>query len=109
MDLITEKVDYGAFTTLAQYYDVPLRCFTFLNFQLSLTLEEIEMLLNRSIKEYNPFPKLEEGFTLSELSSVLGINTNKLMDNWGPKDTVNGLMKKFLEDHAWKMIKEDMS
>lgn len=49
---------------------------------------------------------LEEGFTLSDLALVLGINANKLVTNWGPKCTVKGLIKKFLEDHAWKMIKE---
>lgn len=32
LDLVTEKVDFGALTTLAQYYDIPLRCFTFPNF-----------------------------------------------------------------------------
>ncbi|CAL5211873.1 unnamed protein product [Lathyrus oleraceus] len=81
MDLLTEKVDFGALTNLAQYYDIPLRCLTFPNFQLSPTLEEIESLLNRSIKDFNPFPKLEEGFTLSELSLVLGINANELVTN----------------------------
>lgn len=107
LDLLNEKVNYGALTILAQYYDIPLRCFTFPNFQLSPTLEEIERLLNRLIKEYNPFSKLEEGFTLLVLSSVLGINVNELMANWGPKGTVKGITKKFLEDHAWKMIKEE--
>lgn len=100
VDLLTEKVDYGAITTLAQYYDVPLRCFTFPDFQISLTLEDIERLLNQPIKKYNPFPKLEEGFFLSELSNVLGINANELVVNWGSKGTFKGLSQKFLEAHA---------
>lgn len=62
VDLLTEKVDHGAITTLAQYYEVPLRCFTFPDIQISLTLEDIERLLNRSIKEYNPFPSWKEDF-----------------------------------------------
>lgn len=107
VDLLTEKVDYGGITTLAQYYDVSLRCFTFPDFQISLTLEDIERLLNRQIKEYNPFSKLEEGFCLSELSTVLGINANELVVNWGPKGTVKGITQKFLENHPWKMIKEE--
>lgn len=107
LDLLTEKDDFWALTTLAQYQDIPLRCFTFLDFQLSPTLEEIERLINRSIKDLNSFPKLKEGFTLQELALVLGINGNELVANWGPKDTVKGLTKKFLEDHAWKMIKEE--
>lgn len=107
LDLLNEKVDFGALTTLAQFYNVSLRCFTFPDFQLSPTLEEIERLLNQLIKDFNSFPKLEEGFTLSELSLVLGINANKLVANWGPKGTIKGLTKKFLEDHAWKMVKEE--
>lgn len=79
VDVLTEKVDYGEITTLTQYYDVPLRCLTFLDFHISPTLEDLERLLNRQIKEYNPFPKLEEGFCMSELSKILGINANDLV------------------------------
>lgn len=107
LDFLTEKIDFGALTALAHYYDVPLRRFTFPDFQLSPSLEEIERLHNRPIKNFNPFPKLEEGFTLFELFLVLGINANKLMANWGPKGTAKGLTKKFLKDHSWKMIKEE--
>lgn len=99
--LLAEKVDYGAITTLAQYYDVPLRYFTFPNFQMSPTFEDIERLLNRLIKEYNPFPMLEEGFFLTELSTVLGINANDLVASWGSKGTIKGLTQKFLKAHAW--------
>ncbi|XP_050893147.1 uncharacterized protein LOC127098561 [Lathyrus oleraceus] len=106
VDLLTEKVDYGVITTMSQYYDVPLRCFTFPDFQISPTLEDLERLLNRPIKEYNPFPKLEEGFCLTELSLTLGINTNKLVDNWGVKGSIKGFTQKFLEAHAWEMIKK---
>lgn len=92
---------------MAQYYDVPLRCFTLLDFQIYPTLEDLERLPNRSIKEYNPFPKFEEGFCLTELSIVLGINTNKLVANWGTKGFVKGLTQKFLKAHAWVMLKEE--
>ena len=97
IDLVIEKVDYGEITTLAQYYDVPLRCFTFPDFQIFPTLEDIEILLNRLIKEYNPFPKLKEGLCLSELSSVLGINANELVANSGSKGVVKGLTQNSLK------------
>lgn len=101
IDLLIEKVDYGAITTLAQYYDISLRCFTFPYFHIYPTLENIERLLNRSIKEYNPLPKLEEGFCLTKLSTVLGINANKLVASWGSKGVMKGLTQRFLEAHAW--------
>ncbi|CAL5189076.1 unnamed protein product [Lathyrus oleraceus] len=46
IDLLTKKVDYGVITIMSQYYDVPLRCFTFPDFQISPTLEDLERLLN---------------------------------------------------------------
>ena len=91
---------------MSQYYDVPLRCFTFPDFQISPTLKDLERPLNRSIKEYNPFPKFKEGFYLTELSFVSGINANKLVVIWGIKGSVKGLNQKFLESHAWEMLKE---
>lgn len=100
IDLLTKKVDYGVITTMAQYYDVPLRWFTFPDFKVSPTLEDLERFLNRSIKEYNPFSKLEEGFYLTKLSLALDINTNKLVANWGIKGSIKGLTQKFLEAHA---------
>ncbi|XP_050895337.1 uncharacterized protein LOC127101956 [Lathyrus oleraceus] len=106
IDLLTEKVDYGVITIMDQYYDVPLICFTFPDFQISPTLEDLERLLNRSIKEYNPFPKLVEGFCLTELSLALGINSSKLVANWGIKGPIKGLTQKFLEAYAWEMLKE---
>lgn len=50
---------------------------------------------------------MEEDFFLTELSIVLGINANKLVANWGIKGFVKGLTQKFLEAHAWDMLKEE--
>ena len=40
LDLLEVDVQTDAQTALAQYYDSPLRCFTFADFQLVPTLEE---------------------------------------------------------------------
>lgn len=42
-----------------------------------------------------------------ERSVLLGINTNKLVANWGAKGSVKGLNQKFLEAHAWEMLNEE--
>ena len=44
---------------------------------------------------------------MTDLSIVLGINANKLVANWGTKGSVKGLTQKFLEAHAWEMLKEE--
>ncbi|RDX74724.1 hypothetical protein CR513_45487, partial [Mucuna pruriens] len=46
LSLLEVEVQPNALTTLAQYYDPPLRCFTFIDFQLVPTLEEYERIIN---------------------------------------------------------------
>lgn len=106
LDLVNESVDYTALTALAQYYDIPMHCFTFPDIQIAPTLEEFERLLNRSIKDHNPFPKIEEEFAMPKLASVLGIEVVELAASWAPKGTDKGFARKFLEGHAWRLAKE---
>ena len=42
LNLLEVKVQTPAIIALAQYYDPPFRCFTFLDFQLVPTVEEFE-------------------------------------------------------------------
>lgn len=106
LDLVNESVDYVALTTLAQYYDIPMHCFTFPDFQMAPTLEEFERILNRSIKDKNPFPKIEEDFIMPKLASVLGIDVGELAASWASKGVDKAFTRKFLEGHAWKFAKE---
>ncbi|XP_050916294.1 uncharacterized protein LOC127131412 [Lathyrus oleraceus] len=106
LDLENENVGYMVLTTLAQYYDIPMRCFTFPDFQMAPTLEEFERILNRSIKDHNPFPKIEEDFVMPKLASVLRIDVGELAASWAPKGDDKGFTRKFLEGHAWKLAKE---
>ena len=52
LSLMEVKVQLPAITALAQYYDSPLRCFTFQDFQLAPTIEEFEqqMTVNNSFR-----------------------------------------------------------
>jgi hypothetical protein len=50
LNLLHVEVDTVALTTLAQFFDSPLRCFTFQDFQLLPTLEEFERILGLSIE-----------------------------------------------------------
>lgn len=106
MDLVNENVDYVALTTLAQYYDILMRCFTFPNFQMAPTLEEFKRILNRSIKDHNLFSKIKEEFFMPKLASVLGIDVGELAASWAPKGIDKGFSRKFMEVYAWKFAKE---
>lgn len=105
LDLIKEKVNFGALTALAQYYDIPLQCFTFPDFQITPTLEDFKRILGRPIKDHNPFPRMEEDFTITRLASVLGLDANEVVANWEPKGVIKGFTRKYLEGHAWKFAK----
>jgi hypothetical protein len=50
LNLLHVKVDTTTLTTLAQFFDSPLRCFTFQDFQLLPTLEEFEIILGCSME-----------------------------------------------------------
>ncbi|KAK2399392.1 hypothetical protein QL285_049211 [Trifolium repens] len=50
LNLLHVTVNITALTTLAQFFDSPLRCFTFQDFQLLPTLEEFEVILGRSME-----------------------------------------------------------
>ncbi|WJX78776.1 hypothetical protein P8452_61963 [Trifolium repens] len=50
LDLLHVEVDTTTLVTLAQFFDHPLRCFTFQDFQLSPTIEEFEKILGLSIE-----------------------------------------------------------
>ncbi|XP_050878157.1 uncharacterized protein LOC127081975 [Lathyrus oleraceus] len=105
LSLLNKKVDYGIIGSLAQYYDPPLRCFTFADFQLAPTLEEVERIVGLKLKDFNPFPKLEEDMGPKKIASALSINVPTVRDNWAEKGGCKGFAVMFLEDLALKFKK----
>ncbi|RDY06424.1 hypothetical protein CR513_09588, partial [Mucuna pruriens] len=53
--LVSVEVQCTAISALTQYYDPPLRCFTFRDFQLAPTLEEYERLLGIPLGKSLPY------------------------------------------------------
>jgi hypothetical protein len=106
LDILNEKMDMMTAVTIAQFYDPPLRCFTFSDFQLAPTLEEVERIIGRNLKDHNPFPKLDEDIPPERIASALGLKVSEVVDNWDVKGPFSGFSRKFLEDQAKKMEKE---
>lgn len=44
---------------------------------------------------------------MTKLALVLGLNANEVVANWTPEGVVKGFTRKYLEDHAWKFVKEE--
>ncbi|KAI5436292.1 hypothetical protein KIW84_022675 [Lathyrus oleraceus] len=102
LDLLTTYVDVSALVALSQYYDPPLRCFTFKDFQLVPTIEKYERLLGWYVKEHPPFTKLGELLLSESVAEALHLSIEKVTLGMGPK----WFSRKFLEEKAWALEKE---
>lgn len=45
--------------------------------------------------------------TKPKIDPTLGLDVNKVIDNWAPKGAIKGLTRKFLKGQDWKCIKEE--
>ena len=72
------EVSTEAIASLAQYYDQPLRCFTFGDFQLSTMVEEFEEILGCPLGGRRPY--LFSGFypSLARISKIVQISAQEL-------------------------------
>ncbi|XP_050910078.1 uncharacterized protein LOC127123953 [Lathyrus oleraceus] len=73
--------------------------------ELAPTLEEVERIVGLKLKDFNPFPKLEEDMGPKKITSALSINVPTVRDNWGEKGGCEGFAAIFLEDLALKFKK----
>ena len=72
------EVSTEAIASLAKYYDQPLRCFTFGDFQLSPMVEEFEEILGCPLGGRKPY--LFSGFyhSLARISKIIQISVREL-------------------------------
>ncbi|KAH1198305.1 hypothetical protein GmHk_18G051912 [Glycine max] len=77
-DLAMVEVSTEAIASLAQYYDQPLRCFIFGDFQLSPMVEEFEEILGCPLGGRKPY--LFSGFypSLARISKIVQISAQEL-------------------------------
>ena len=71
LGLLEVQVQIPAITALVQYYDHPLRCFTFCDFQLVPTFEEYAQILDMPIDKVIPYQHLDQPISLCLLSQQL--------------------------------------
>ncbi|KAH1265772.1 hypothetical protein GmHk_01G001413 [Glycine max] len=99
-DLAMVEVSTEAIASLTQYYDQPLRCFTFGDFQLSPMVEEFEEILGCPLGGRRPY--LFSGFypSLARISKIVQISAQELDHGKQVKNGVVGIPRKFLEAKA---------
>ncbi|XP_058725438.1 uncharacterized protein LOC131596710 [Vicia villosa] len=100
LDLLRVKVQEEAITALVQFYDIPLRCFTFQDFQLALTLEEVDRILEFSMIKKETYTGIGKKVKVVDLDRALGIPITDLILHYKVEGEVQGIKRSFLEAQA---------
>ncbi|KAH1210271.1 hypothetical protein GmHk_15G044628 [Glycine max] len=106
LELTIAEVSIEAIASLTQYYDQPLRCFTFGDFQLVPTIEEFEEILGCPPGGRKPY--LSSGClpSLSRIATVVKDSARGLDRIKQTRNGIAGLPRKYLEDKARGMANQ---
>ncbi|KAH1188436.1 hypothetical protein GmHk_U059521 [Glycine max] len=106
LELTIAEVSIEAIASLTQYYDQPLRCFTFGDFQLVPTIEEFEEILGCPLGGRKPY--LSSGClpSLSRIATMVKDSTRGLDRIKQTRNGIAGLPRKYLEDKAKDMASQ---
>ncbi|KAL5193794.1 hypothetical protein HKD37_20G055955 [Glycine soja] len=106
LELTIAEVSIEAIASLTQYYDQPLRCFMFGDFQLVPTIEEFEEILGCPLGGRKPY--LSSGClpSLSRIATVVKDSARGLDRIKQTRNGIAGLPRRYLEDKARGMANQ---
>ncbi|XP_050909065.1 uncharacterized protein LOC127122827 [Lathyrus oleraceus] len=107
LNILNQRVDYTALITLAQFYDLPLRCFMFHDFQLAPMLEEFERLVRIPMKNKLLFVGVDESLHLEVIVKALHMDKKEAKANLEVKGNTKGFPLKFLLERAYTLMKPE--
>ncbi|XP_050900088.1 uncharacterized protein LOC127106830 [Lathyrus oleraceus] len=107
LSILNQQMDHTALITLAQFYDLPLRCFTFQDFQLAPTLEEFEHLVRIPMKDKSLFEGTNESLPLEVIASALHMDEKEAKDNLETKGNTKGFSLSFLWERSHTLLKAE--
>jgi len=105
LELLEVHVQVHVITALVQYYDHPLRCFTFCDFQLVPTFEEYAQILGMPIDKVIPYQHLDQHISMSTLAAIMRLPTRDLEDSFICEDR-KGFSLSFLADYLHQLGEE---
>ncbi|XP_050889409.1 uncharacterized protein LOC127094645 [Lathyrus oleraceus] len=100
LGILNTEVNITVVHTLVQFYDPPLRCFTFQDYQLAPILEEYSHILGIRIKNQVPYIRTKELPKYQDLVEALHMGKKEIELNLKPKGEIHGFTSKFLIDKA---------
>lgn len=98
LGILNTKVNIKVIHTLVQFYDPPLRCFTFEDYQLAPTLEAYSHIWGIKIQDQVPFFRTKDLPKSQHLAEVLHMGKKEVELNLKPKGGTHGVSLKFLVD-----------
>ncbi|XP_050916508.1 uncharacterized protein LOC127131639 [Lathyrus oleraceus] len=98
LGVLNTEVNIIVVHTLVQFYDPPLRCFSFQDYQLAPTLEEYSHILGIRIKNQVPYIHTKEHPKYQDLAEALHMGKKEIELNLKPKRRIHGFTSKFLVD-----------
>ncbi|XP_050876566.1 uncharacterized protein LOC127080282 [Lathyrus oleraceus] len=107
LSILNQRVNHTALVTLAQFYDLPLRCLTFQDFQLAPTLEEFERLVRIPMKNKPLFEGIDESLPLEIIASTLHMDEREVEANLETKGNTKGFSLSFLLERAHTLLKAE--
>ena len=107
LDLTIAKIFTEAVVSLTQYYDQPLRCFTFGDFQLVPTIEEFEEILGCPLGGRKPYLFSMFLPSLTKIAVMVRDSARELDRVKQTQNGVVGLPRKYLEGKARDMENQE--
>jgi len=84
------EIQVSAITALSQYYDPPLRCFTFQDFQLASTIEEVEQILDLPMEGKILYKYFEQHSSIPTLAEILKLHPKELERKLVKRNNIRG-------------------
>ncbi|RDX66859.1 hypothetical protein CR513_54326, partial [Mucuna pruriens] len=106
LNILDIKVQPTALEVLAQYYDVPLRCFTFRDFQLAPTLEEYKHLLELPLWGSPYYFHRGQSPSWRSIAKLLRVTKTKMVREKKNRNGLEGIQKSYLEERLYQ-FRED--
>ncbi|XP_050890702.1 uncharacterized protein LOC127096134 [Lathyrus oleraceus] len=107
LNILNQRVDHTTLVTLAQFYDLPLRCFTFRDFQLAPMLEEFARLVRIPMKKKPLFEGVDESLPPEVIDRVLHMDERETEANLEVKGNTKGFSLSFLLERAHTLLKAE--
>src|ERR1044072_4249245 len=96
LDLVTSGFKEDMMSVVFQFFDPKHHYFTFLDYQLIPTMEDLSKLLRIPILDQIPFTGLEKVLRFEDIANALHLKRSDIEANWKTRSRVKGLLAMFM-------------